>query len=192
MKSNQHGCAVVWGTSLALVLAATPMLQAQSVSTDFDHNAHFENYHTFSFYKVQTSDPLYEQRVRDDIAGDLQRHGLQLVPSGGDIAITAIGNVKSTQEYNTFYSGLGSGFGYRGWGGGWGGGGWGGDGVSNTTVQDVPVGTLMVDLYDTGTHNLVFRGRATADMHKHADKNIALVQKSVDKMFDKFPPKHAE
>ncbi len=179
----------LFSATIAVAMTATPNLLAQQVSTDFDHNAQFENYHTFSFGKVQTDDPLYQQRLRDDIAHDLQAHGLQMVPSGGDLAITAIGGVHDQQQYNTFYTGLGPGFGYRGWGG-WG-GGWGGDTVSNTTVQQVPVGTLMVDLYDTHTQNLVFRGRATADMSKKSDKNIALVQKSVDKMFDHFPPKHA-
>ena len=65
------------------------------------------------------------------------------------------------------------------------------DGVTNTTVQQIPVGTLMVDLYDTHTQNLVFRGRAQADLKKNEEKNISLVQKTVDKMFDHFPPKHA-
>ena len=175
--------------AVTAALSAMPTLHAQSVSTDYDHHAQFENYHTFSFAKVQTDNPLYQQRIREDITADLQSHGLQLVPSGGDLAITAIGGVHDKQQYNSFYSGLGPGFGYRGWGG-WG-GGWGGDGVTNTTVEEVPVGTLVVDLYDTNTHNLVFRGRATEDLHKNEEKNIALVQKSVDKMFDKFPPKHA-
>ena len=167
-----------------------PALHAQEVHTDFDHNAHFENYHTFSFAKVRTDDPLYQQRLRDDITADLQRHGLEPVPSGGDLAVTAIGGVHDQQQYNTFYTGLGPGFGWRGWGGWWG-GGWGA-GQTETTVQQIPVGTLMVDLYDTHTQNLVFRGQARADLKKNEDKNISLVQKTVDKMFDHFPPKHAE
>ena len=178
------------GVALTLAISTAPALPAQSVQTDYDHNAHFESYHTFSFAKVHTEDPLYEQRLRDDITADLQRHGLQLVPSGGDLAITAIGGIHDEQQYNTFYSGLGPGFGWRGWGGWWG-GGWGGDGVTNTTVQQIPVGTLLVDLYDTRTQNLVFRGRAQADLKKNEDKNISLVQKTVNKMFDHFPPKHA-
>ena len=121
------------GFALAGLLTVAPALTAQQVTTDFDHHAQFESYHTFSFAKIQTDNPLYEQRVRDDIAHDLQAHGLQLVPSGGDLAITAIGGVHDQQQYNTFYSGLGSGFGWRGWGG-WG-GGWGGDGVTNSTVE---------------------------------------------------------
>ncbi|MBE7158980.1 MAG: DUF4136 domain-containing protein [Rhodospirillales bacterium] len=168
---------------------AAASLQAQQVQTDYDHNANFESYHTFSFARVQTSDPLYEQRVRDNITTELQQHGLQLVPSGGDLAVTAIGGVHEAREYNTFYNNLGPGFGWRGWG--WWGGGWGGTGLSNTRVQQIPVGTLLVDLYDTHTQNLVFRGRAQADLHQHAEKNIRLVEKAVDKMFDHFPPKHS-
>lgn len=179
----------LFGVALTAALTAVPALRAQDVHTDYDHNAHFENYHTFSFAKIQTENPLYRQRLRDDITADLQRHGLQLVPSGGDLAITAIGGVHDQQEYNTFYTGLGPGFGWRGWGG-WG-GRWGGDTVANTTVQQIPVGTLLVDLYDTHTQNLVFRGQAQADLKKNEEKNISLVQKTVDKMFDHFPPKHA-
>ena len=181
---------VLFSAAALAAIAIAPAVQAQSVSTDYDHNARFESYHTFSFAKVQTDDPLYQQRLRDDIAADLQRHGLQMVPSGGDLAITAIGGVHDKQQYNSFYTGLGPGFGYRGWGG-WGGGWGGGVGETSTSVEQVPVGTLMVDLYDTNTHNLVFRGRSTEDLHKNSEKNIALVQKSVDKMFDHFPPKHA-
>lgn len=176
-------------SAFSAAVSLTPVLHAQQVSTDYDHNAQFERYHTFSFAKVKTDNPLYEQRVREDITADLQSHGLQPVPSGGDLAITAIGGVHDQQEYNSFYTGLGSGFGWGGWGG-WG-GGWGGPGVTQTSVEQVPVGTLMVDLYDTGSHNLVFRGRATEDVKKNSDKNIKTVQKSIDKMFNHFPPKHA-
>jgi len=177
------------GLALGVTLAGAPALQAQNVSTDYDHNANFSGYHTFSFYRVQTANPLFEQRVRDAITRDLQSRGWQMVPSGGDIAITAIGDVQNTQEYTTFYNGLGPGFGWRGWGW-WGGYGWRG-GDTTTTVETIPVGTLMVDLYDTNSHNLVFRGRATDELHKkHTDKNIELVNKAVDKIFDHFPPKH--
>lgn len=184
-KGLKYGLATL---TLGVAMSALPV-HAQQVSSDYDHDANFEAYHTFSFAKVQTANPLYENRVKDAITQDLQAKGWQLVPSGGDIAITAIGDVKNQQEYTTFYNGLGPGFGWRGWGG-WYGGGWGRGNVATTTAQTIPIGTLMVDLYDTRTNNLVFRGRATDQVHvKHTDKNIALVNKAVDKMFDKFPPK---
>jgi hypothetical protein len=176
------------GLSLGVLLAVTPSLRAQDVSTDYDHHADFSQYHTFSFHRVQTADPLYKQRIEDEVTRDLQARGLQRVESGGDLAVTAIGDVTDKQEYNTFYDGLGPGFGWRGWG--WWGGRWGAPMDATTTVQNIPVGTLLVDIYDTRTQNLVFRGRAQADLHtKHADKNVELLNKSIDKMFEHFPPK---
>ncbi len=181
---NQTFRNTVLGASL-VAMTASP-LAAASVSTDYDHNANFRGYHTFSFYKVQTSDPLYEQRVRDEVTADLTKAGYQMVPSGGDVAITAIGDVKDKQEYNTFYDGLGGGgFGWRGWGG-WG-GGWGG--TTQTTVQDVPVGTLMVDMYDSNTHQLVWRGRVSDQVSNNSDKEFKRMNKDIDKMLNGFPPK---
>ena len=159
-------------SAAALLFASTYSMQAQQVSKDYDHTANFEAYHTFSFAKVQTSNPLFESRVRSAITQELQSKGWQAVPSGADIAVTAIGDVRNQQEYTTFYNGLGPGFGWRGWGGWWGGRwGAGGSSVATTTSQTVPIGTLLIDLYDTRTHNLVFRGRATDQLHqKHTDK----------------------
>ena len=171
---------------LAITLAAAsavPLFAA--VSTDYDHNANFRSYHTFSFYKVQTSDPLFEQRIKDEMTKDLTQAGWQMVPSGGDVSITAIGGVHDKAEYNTFYDGLGGGgYGWRGWGG-WG-GGWG---TTQTTVQEVPVGTLMIDMYDASTHQLIWRGRSTSELSNKGDKNIKTLDKDIDHMLNGFPPK---
>ena len=175
----------VLGASLVAITASP--LAAANVSTDYDHNANFRAYHTFSFYKVQTSNPLYEQRIKDEVTADLSKAGYQMVPSGGDVSITAIGGVKDKQEYNTFYDGLGGGgYGWRGWGGRWGGGGFG---ATQTTVQDVPVGTLMIDMYDASTHQLVWRGRVSDEVSNNGDKEFKRVNKDIDKMFNGFPPK---
>lgn len=47
----------------------------------------------------------------------------------------------------------------------------------------------MVDLYDDNTHELVFRGMAHGDISNKPEKNIDKVDKSIDKMFEHFPPK---
>ena len=174
--------------ALAAACSGSSLL-AQDVKTDYDHKASFAQYHTFSFAKVQTSDPFFESRIRDQVTRDLTSHGMQMVQSGGDLSIAAIGNTKNEQEYNTFYNGLGgAGFGWRGWGG-WG-GGWGGN--TTTTVNQIAVGTLVVDLYATDTHQLVFRGMATSDLSNKAEKDTKKLDKAIDKMFDKFPPKGAQ
>jgi hypothetical protein len=170
--------------ALATSLCSLPLL-AQDVKTDYDHKADFTKYHTFSFHKVQASDPLYEGRIKDGITRYLTAKGLQLVPTGGDLAVAAVGAMQTKQEYNTFYDNLGGGFGRRGWGG-WG-GGWGGD--ATTTETDIPVGTLVVNLFDTQTHQLVWRGTSTDELSNKPDKDTKKLDKAIDKMFQKFPPK---
>ncbi|MGI4756779.1 MAG: DUF4136 domain-containing protein [Janthinobacterium lividum] len=177
-------------TSLAAALIATAA--AQQVSTDYDHKADFQQYHTFSIYKLQASNSLVEQRLHDALIHDLAARGLQLVPQGGDLAITAIGSRKNQQEYNSFYEGLGGGgFGWRGRGFGGFGGGFGNEGVTNTQVINIPIGTLVVDVYDGSKHQLLFRGVASDTLSSKEEKNSKKLQKSIDKIIDKFPSKNA-
>ena len=172
----------------SLALLAPAFLGAQQVHTDYDRKAPFSDYRTFSFYRLQTVNPLDRDLLRKEITSDLTYHGWREVPTGGDVTITAIGSQKDVQQYQTFYDGLGPGFGYGGWGGWWG-EGFGG-GLSTTTQQTIPLGTLLGDLYDSHTHNLVWRGVSHEMNTQNMDKNAGQIQKAVDEMFYKFPPKH--
>lgn len=170
---------------------------AQQVSTDYDHKADFQQFHTFSVYKLQASNSLVEGRLRDALTRDLTAKGLQMVPQGGDLSVTAIGSRKNQQEYNSFYEGLGGGgygWGGRGFGrfgGGGFGGGFGNEGVTNTQVINIPVGTLVVDIYDGSKHQLLFRGLASDTLSSKEEKNSKKLQKSVDKIIENFPTKNA-
>ena len=168
------------------VLLASPLM-AQQVTTDYDHHADFSQFHTFSIYKLQASDSLVEQRLRDDLTRDLTARGLQMVPTGGDLGITAVGSRKDQKEYNSFYEGLGGGgYGWRGRGFGGFGGGFGDEGVTNTSVINVPIGTLVIDAYGNN-HQLLFRGMANDTLSTHEDKNSKKLEKAVDKIVSKLP-----
>ncbi len=198
---------IVRTLALALCTTAAPLL-AQSVNTDYDRHADFSRYHTFCVDRVHAADPLYEGRLRDALNytlghTTLRNGGTPLrtrtdqgpapveVQAGCDLAVRAIGSVREQTEYNPFYNGFGPGWGYGGWGGpgfGYGyGGGWGGPSV--TRVEQIPVGTLVVDLYDTRTKRLVFRGVAGTEVSHRADKNTRRLNIAVEKMFRHFPPK---
>ena len=171
-----------------------------SVTSDYDHNANFRAYHTFSFMKVQSDDPFVSSRLQDEMVRDLGKAGYTRVDSGGDLQITAFEGEHDTKQYNTFYEGLGGGgWGWGGgggwygggWGGGWGGGPFGGGGLGGeqqTTVREIPVGTLVVDMYDNKTKQIVWRGRATSELSKNADKNTKKFDKDIDHMLNGFPP----
>jgi hypothetical protein len=50
------------------------------------------------------------------------------------------------------------------------------------------VGTVVVDLFDTKTKQLIWRGAASDTLSNNSDKNIKNLNESVDKMFKHFPP----
>ena len=66
---------------------------------------------------------------------------------------------------------------------------WLGRWYATTTVDNVPVGTLIVDMYDTKSKSLVWRGMAHDQLSDKPDKDTKKLEKAVDKMFDKFPPR---
>jgi hypothetical protein len=55
-------------------------------------------------------------------------------------------------------------------------------------VKTYTQGTLVVDLYDGHTKQLVWRGTGTDTASDKADKNNAMIQKAVAKMFAHYPP----
>lgn len=159
---------------IAMLLSA--ISYAQDVHTDWDKKANFERYHSYSWGKIHTSNPLWQSRIQDAVDKDLQAKGWQKVPSGGDVTLMAVGSARNQQEYQTFYDGLG---------GGW---RWGGFGNATTTVQNYKVGTLVLDMYDASNKQLIFRGTATDTLSENPEKNENKLEKSVDKMLKKFPP----
>ena len=55
-----------------------------------------------------------------------------------------------------------------------------------------PVGTVVVDLFDAGTKQMVWRGVARDVLADQPEKNTKKLHKAVEKMFEKFPPKKKE
>ncbi|MGZ4788598.1 MAG: DUF4136 domain-containing protein [Terriglobales bacterium] len=171
MKALRTLC---WVT--AIVFCSTVILA--EIHTDYDHNVDFSKYHTYTWLRVHSDNPLWQERIQQDVDNALQRLGLQKVPSGGDLEVLAVGAVRNEQEYQTFYDGLGPGW-Y-----------WGGFGTTAiTTPVTYRVGTLVVDLYDSKTKQLVWRGTATDTLSEDPSKNQNKLKDAVDDMINKnkFP-----
>jgi Domain of unknown function (DUF4136) len=154
---------------------------AQQVKTDFDREANFEQYKTYSWEKVKTKNGLDVDRIKSAINAQLAAKGWTQVESGGDVSIVAMEITREQQTLNTFYDGFGGGWGYRRFGGG-------GFGMATTTTDTYKVGTLVVDLFDTKTKKLLWRGSSSDTLSNNSNKNIKNLDKGVDKMFKKFPP----
>jgi len=152
---------------------------AQQVKTDYDRSADFAQYKTYSWEKVQTTDPLWVERIKQAVNAALAAKGLTPVDSGGDVAVLAMETTQNQNTLNTFYDGFGGGWRWRGMGG---------MGDATTTVETYKVGTLVVDLFDAHSKKLIWRGSSSDTLSDKSDKNIKNLDKGVQKMFDHFPP----
>jgi hypothetical protein len=163
-------------TSVGLMLLLACVSFAQQVKTDYDHNANFGQYKTYSWEKVQTKDQLLVDRIKSAVNSTLAARGWTEVPSGGDVEVFAVETTQNQQTLDTFYNGFG------------GGRRWGGFGDATTTVETYKVGTLVVDLFDAKTEKLIWRGSSSDTLSDKADKNTKNLNKGVNKMFQHFPP----
>src|ERR1700752_1526997 len=137
---------------ITLLFAAASF--AQQVKTDYDRSADFGQYKTYSWEKVHTRGLLMVDRIETAVNADLASKGWNYVKSGGDVSIIAIEITQNQQTLNTFYDGFGGGWGWRRFGGG-------GFGQATTTTETYKVGTVVVDIFDHKTKQLVWRGSAS-------------------------------
>ena len=90
---------------------------------------------------------------------------------------------KTQKRLDTFYDGFGGGWGWRRFGGF--------DdsfGDSTTVEDDYKEGTLVIDLYDGKSKQLIWRGSAEDALSDKASTNKKNLDKGVVKMFRMFPP----
>ena len=166
---------------IGMLLLFAGKASAQQVKTDYDRNANFAQYKTYSWEHVKTQNPLDVDRIKSAVNTALAAKGWTQVDSGGDVSILAVEMTRNQQTLNTFYDGFGGGWGWRRFGGG-------GLGEATTTTETYKVGTVVVDLFDTKTKELIWRGTASDTLSNNSNKNIKNLDKGVEKMFKQFPP----
>jgi hypothetical protein len=105
------------------------------------------------------------------------------VDKGGHLLVGYQAHVTEEKSINLTGSGT-SGF--------WGGGPYGGGYFSSVQGQTstIPIGTLVVGLYDPARKQLIWRGDAskTVDLKKYPSKNYNNLQKAMVKLFKNYPP----
>lgn len=182
----------------ALVLCAASFSGAQTVKVNWRTKAPFADYKTFALARNQQDD-FFTQFVPKYVTSALESKGLNPVTGSQqpDLKVAFHFKTQDVIDATTTTDGFGWGGGpwgpWGGWGGwgGWGMGGWGmGDGMATTRQQPRTIGILTIDLVDTRTNQVVWRGQATEDsVAKNQQGDEKQVWKSIGKMFEHFPPK---
>jgi hypothetical protein len=169
---------------LTASLFVVPALAASlNVRIDYDKSFNFSKVKTYSI-RIGTTwgNDIAERQVLAEFDEGIASKGWTKAEQGeAQIEVILHGATEVKHTLNTFYNGMGGyGYGY--------GYGWGGPGVVTTTMTDYTVGTLVVDMFDTETKHLVFRGTAQHKVSSHAKKNVKRIEKTASEMFEHFPP----
>jgi hypothetical protein len=158
-----------------LALAALPLV-AQKIDTDWDHSVtNFAQYKTYAWEKPErpTSNPLMDRRIVAAIDAQLAAKGLRKVDSGADLLVTYSAGVR--KQTSAIATGMG-GWRMRG-------------GMARIDPVTENTGTLVVDLATAPDKNLIWRGKASDTLSDKSEKNAQKIDKAVEKMFKKYPPK---
>ena len=175
--------------TLALAMVLTPALAlAQKTSYDFDKTANFAGFKTYALKDgTKVGQPLIDDRIVAAIDTQLAAKGLTKSDASPDVFVVYHVAFDKQKDISTFSSGYGGGYGGYGWryGGGWAGG------SSTTTVRDILVGTLVVDIADAKKGELAWRGMATKEVDTQAnpEKRDKSINSAMQKIFKNYPPK---
>jgi hypothetical protein len=167
-----------WGLLAVLSLIAT-VLAAQDVRYNSMPGTDFSKYHTYKWVAIEgASHPnqIMDAEIKQSVDSQLAAKGLTKTDS--DKADVYVGyQIAVDQEKQ--WNGYGMGGGIR----------WGG--MATATSSTISVGTLVLDLYDPTTKQLVWTGSATKslDPGSNQQKNEKNLNKAMAKLLKNYPPK---
>jgi hypothetical protein len=162
--------------SMVVLLLVCCPVHGQTVRVDYDKMASFSGLTTYAWGKgTPVANQLMDQRIVAGIDQQLAAKGMRKVDASAnpDMIVLYHGAVSTQTQLDT--TGMG-------WGMRWGGG------MSTTTVQNIPVGKLIVDIGDAKTKKILWMGTATNTLSNNPDKNVSTLNKALEKMFKNFPP----
>ena len=174
---------------LATALLSLALLGACSsyqVTYDYDVTASYGRYKTFDYYTSKKgtggTTSLMDKRVRAAVEQELKAKGFAMeTKADPDFLVTYYPIVKNRKVRTTVRSGWG--WGYRPL--------YGGVGVSSSQVRNYKEGTIVIEIVDFKTNQMIWQGAAAGaltGLENPEDAN-EVVPKAVRDILAKFPPK---
>ena len=155
----------------------------QDVHYNYQPGTNFSLYKTYQWVDLPTGavpDPLIDQAIKRSVEEQLTQKGLVKVERDADLHISYQVIVNMEKGINL------NGTGFRDYGNL---GSWGSASVWGQT-SSIPVGVLLVNVYDPAHKQLIWRGDASKsiELKKDPDKNYKNLQKVMTKLFKNYPP----
>jgi hypothetical protein len=173
----------------AVALALAGFAFAQDVKYNFDEATDFSKYKTYRWEKHPKSidvDEITLGQLAKGFDAALASKGLSRKDAAPtDMVIVFQISVKQEKQITSYDTG-GYGYGPR-WRGGW----YGGTGMSTATTETINIGSVVLDMYDAGTKQLVWRGMVAKAVDEGAkpDKKQKNIDKAAEKLMKNYPPK---
>lgn len=180
MRPTASMTALLLSTFVLVSACATTM----TVSSHVDRSVDFKKYKTYDWGpadELPTGDPRLDANpfFKDHLQGEVEKQlaikGFERPASGRpDLLIHYHANI--TERLDATSVDQGRGYGYEG----------------NEQVRQYEAGTIVIDLVDTRTKKVVWRGwaqDAVADMLANQDKMAEKVREAVTRMLARLPPR---
>lgn len=163
---------------LALTLAVAGILSAQDVKYNFMPGTDFSKFHTYKWITIEGGahpNQIVDQEIKQAVDAQLAAKGLTKTDSDkADLYVGYQVAVDQERQWNAW--GMGRGF---------------GGGMGSATSSTISIGTLVVDMYDPSTKQLVWTGNAThsIDPSSNQEKNMSKLNKAMQKLLKNYPPR---
>jgi len=167
------------GVGLALAMLACALTPAQDVTSNSMPGVDFTKYHTYKWVLIDGAvqpNQIVDAQIKESI--DSQLAGKGLTKTDGGNAGLLIGyqvSIQQEKQWNAYGTG-----GLR-WGGG----------MASAQQSTISTGTLVLDMYDPATKQLVWTGRVskTLDPSANEGKKQKNLDKAMEKLLKNYPPK---
>ncbi len=161
---------------IALITCAVAM--AQDVKYNSMPGTDFSKFHTYKWVAIEGAsapNQIMDAQIKQAIDAQLATKGLTKTDDDkADLYIGYQVAISQQKQWNAYGTG-----GMR-WGGG----------MASATESMITTGSLVVDMYEQGTKNLVWTGTATKQIDTNAkqDKIEKNLNKGMAKLFKNYPP----
>lgn len=170
-----------------------------NVETDYDRSVSFKTYQTFNWYPTEvppgTAEPgdlpystLLDVRIREAIASELVKQGINPTTRDPGLLVAYDISVETAQEpVNNYVFPPGFGYGYSYWYGYRYNYGYAAI-PAFRSIREYTVGTLVIDLIDRNTNQLVWRGWSEAVIDPTGPIEPGKINRIVANIMSRFPP----
>lgn len=163
--------------AVALLILTAGRLAAQDVTYNAMPGTNFSKYHTYKWVEIPGGahpNQIMDAEIKQAVDGQLSQKSLTKTDDEkADLYVGYQVAVDQQKQWNAF--GMGRGF---------------GGGMGTATSSNIDIGTLVLDMYDPSTKQLVWTGRATKtlDPSSNQEKNQKNLDKAMAKLLKHYPP----